>query len=521
MPKTKQKPTSAKETGLFATAEQIDSSVFIPISQDTTVPASWEEKAKQSWKYYLEEPLVNNVINTWRTFAIGDEIRVSVGDEDIRADAQKLFNDLKLNVFVKDMILQLLIKGDAVGFKEYSKDGKSIESVTCVNPVSVKVKYEDGELTEAKQVTQTSDGSIGKEIKLPIKQLCHFKWNAPEFSDRGNSMIIPAFHAIGLLRDYRKAERAIAKRWTTPLRFIQVGGKYGDKVIMPDQKMLKAIRDQINKMDLKSGLVVPFYVKAETYGNEGHVLETEKKVMELKEDILVALGLNRTLVTGDGPNFATANIAMRKMVIMLKEIKQVARDMLAWIFDDWKEMNNVDESVQYFFSDMDLSDEKEVRKMLIELYDRNLISKNTLQTKMDLNPQIEKTNRKQEKNIVDMTWDVKDIVSMVQLGIMSVETSQEILGLDPKQENKRSKQSAQAEIDDLYVNGNVFEVEQNAKSRTSFGKEEVCGDCVYWDGSENNCTVHNIEKTFDDRFCRQFSPGEMDAESSAPARPTQ
>ena len=502
MPKLKQKPTKAKTNGLFATAEQIDSSVFIPISQDTTVPASWEEKAKQSWKYYLEEPLVNNVINTWRTFAIGDEIRVSVGDEAVRDDAQKLFNDLKLNVFVKDMILQLLIKGDAVGFKEYSKDGKTIEKATCVNPVSVKVKYEDGELTEAKQVTQNTDGNLGKEIKLPIKQLVHFKWNAPEFSDRGNSMIIPAFHAIGLLRDYRKAERAIAKRWTTPLRFIQVGGKYGDKVIMPDQKMLKAIRDQINKMDLKSGLVVPFYVKAETYGNEGHVLDTEKKVAELKEDILVALGLNRTLVTGDGPNFATANIAMRKMIIMLKEIKQVARDMLAWIFDDWKEITGVEESVQYFFSDMDLSDEKEVRKMLIELYDRNLISKNTLQTKMDLNPQIEKTNRQQEKSIVDMTWDVKDIVSMVQLGIMSVETSQEILGLDPKQEGERAKRTEASDITEMFASGNVF------------NSEHTCGDCVYWDGSKNHCSVHKIEKTFDDNICRQFSIGELDAESS-------
>jgi hypothetical protein len=37
-----------------------------------------------------------------------------------------------------------------------------------------------------------------------------------------------------------------------------VGGKFGDKVIMPTQKMLDVTRNQINKMDLKSGLVVPF-----------------------------------------------------------------------------------------------------------------------------------------------------------------------------------------------------------------------------------------------------------------------
>jgi len=242
--------------------------------------------------------------------------------------------------------------------------------------------------------------------------------------------------------------------------------------------------------------------KSETYGNEGQVLDTEKKVAELKEDILVALGLSKSLVTGDGPNFATANIAMRKMIIMLKEIKQVARNILAWIYDDWKEINQVEENVQYFFSDMDLSDEKEVRKMLIELYDRNLISKNTLQTKMDLNPQIEKTNRQQEKSIVDMTWDVKDIVSMVQLGIMSVETSQEILGLDPKQESTRENKSQADDISEMFASGKILAL------------ENTCGDCVYWDDSSNHCSVHLIEKTFDDDICRQFSFRELDAESS-------
>jgi len=177
--------------------------------------------------------------------------------------------------------------------------------------------------------------------------------------------------------------------------------------------------------------------------------------------------------------------------------------MLAWIFDDWKEITGVEESVQYFFSDMDLSDEKEVRKMLIELYDRNLISKNTLQTKMDLNPQIEKVNRQQEKSIVDMTWDVKDIVSMVQLGIMSVETSQEILGLDPKQESKRENKSQADDISEMFASGKILTL------------ENTCGDCVYWDGSSNHCSVHLTEKTFDDDICRQFSLGELDADPSA------
>ena len=215
------------------------------------------------------------------------------------------------------------------------------------------------------------------------------------------------------------------------MRFIQVGGKFGDKLVMPTQKMLEVNRNQINKMDLKSGLVVPFYVKAETYGTEGQVLNTEDKIKEVKEDIIVALGVSKSLVTGDGPNFATVSLAFQKMVVMLKKIKQVARELLDWIFDDWSEMKGyTDKHVRYIFSDIDLTNQVDVKKLLIEMYDRNLISKRTMQTKMDLSPEVEKSNRIKEGTLVDMSWDIKDIVALVQLGILSVSTAREMLGIE-------------------------------------------------------------------------------------------
>ena len=293
-------------------------------------------------------------------------------------------------------------------------------------------------------------------------------------------MVMPAFESIELLRDYRRAQRAIAKRWTTPLRFILVGGKYGDKVIMPTQKMISTIRDQINKMDLKSGLVVPFYVRAETYGTEGHVLNTEDKVKEVKEDIIVVLGVAKSLVTGDGPNFATASITFQKMVIMLKEIKQVAREILDWIFDDWKEMKGYSEKkIQYIFSDVDLTNEIDVKKLLIELYDRNLISKNTIQTKMDLNPDVEKSNQAKEGTLVDMSWDIKDIVSLVQMGGRlslrrqgSVQTAQEMLGLDKVKESSRVQKQEKSESEGMYI---------------SAYEEHICDECGFFDAENHRC----------------------------------
>jgi hypothetical protein len=246
------------------------------------------------------------------------QLYVDKDDEDAVKDAViELHDRLGLSAFIKDMILQLLVKGDAVGFKRYSQDGHDIDEITCVNPVSVRVKYAHGQLLEVCQYPEDTPAA-GEGLMLPVEQTIHLKWDAPEFSQRGNSLVLPAFQSIELLRDYRRAEQAIAKRWATPLRLIKVGGAFGQKMIAPDQKMLEQVRDMMNKMDMKSGLVVPFYVSVETHGTDGQVLNVEEKVKEVKEDIIVALSLSRSLVTGDGPNFATASVSMQKMMVMIR-----------------------------------------------------------------------------------------------------------------------------------------------------------------------------------------------------------
>lgn len=104
---------------------------------------------------YTEEPIVQNAINSWRTFAIGDEIQFNCDDEDVKWEAREFAARVQLNKLIKDSVLQCLVKGETVCFKRPTKDGKDIEEVVCVNPISVKVKYENGKLIEAKQTPET------------------------------------------------------------------------------------------------------------------------------------------------------------------------------------------------------------------------------------------------------------------------------------------------------------------------------------------------------------------------------
>ncbi len=444
-------PVAPAAPARLATAAALSSGLFNPATTTGAVPASWEDRARKAVEYYQEEPLVSNALNAWRTFALGDEIGLNSDDEELRDEAREAFDRLGLNSFVKDMVLQLLIKGDAIGYFNRNQRGDDVARVTCVNPVSMTFVYENDELVEAIQRPENPDGSLGEEVSLALDQMVHLKWNAPEFETRGNSMVLPAFEAIELLRKYRKAEAAIADRWTTPLRFIQVGGSFGGKIITPDQGMLEQIRDEMNRMDLRSGMVVPFYVKAETYGIEGKALNTEQKVREVKEDILVALGMARSVVTGDGPTFATASVSMQKMVVQLKEIKQAARIILDWVFDEWMERKGYeDEELHYEFSDLDLTAEVDQKRLLVELYDRGLISKNTLQQKMGLSPDVETREQEGEEIVVDTNWSVQDIAQLVALEVLSVDEARGRLGLK-KSAKSTEEDATQAVVERLYV----------------------------------------------------------------------
>lgn len=486
-----EQPESLDTTGFviapLAAAAALDSAAFAKVNAAEAIPATWEERARKAWEYYVEEPLVKNCVNSWRTFAVGDEIKITSDDETLKEQALEAAWRLNVSQFIKDMVLQLLVKGDAIGFKRFTKSGQDIEELVCVNPVSVKVKYAQGELIEARQFPEETPGG-GEEIYLPIEQVVHLKWDAPAFSPRGNSLVLPAFQAIELLRDYRRAEQAIAKRWATPFRLLKVGGAFGQKMVMPDQRMLEQVRDMVNKMDMKSGLVVPFYVNVETHGTDGQVLNVEDKVKEVKEDIVVALGLSRSLVTGDGPNFATASVSMQKMMVMIREIKQAARKLLDWVFDDWMELNgHGDKSIQFIFNDLDPSDAVDFKKLLIELYDRKLISRSSLQLKMDLDPDIEAANRETERKQIDLMDEkqVKPVVDMVVSGILSVPRARKMLGI-PAEDDEPTAEAALVWSGDL----------------ESTGIATVCDECSHFIADTNHCRVHNSERTFDAPACR-------------------
>ncbi len=54
-----------------------------------------------------------------------------------------------------------------------------------------------------------------------------------------------------------------------------------------------------------------------------------------------------------------------KMLVMIREIKQAARRILAWMFDDWREVHGHKErSPLFLFNDLDLSDAVDFKRLI-------------------------------------------------------------------------------------------------------------------------------------------------------------
>lgn len=197
--------------------------------------------------------------------------------------------------------------------------------------------------------------------------------------------------------------------------------------------MLRAVRDMLNRVELKNGTVVPPYIKVSTFGARGDIGNIEEKIREARSGVMVALGISQSIITGVGANLHTTTLAWRKTVIMLKEIRQMAREILNWVFSDWLSMKGCeDNSIHYIFDDFGLSNDIDIKKLELALLDRGILSRETFMQKMGLDPDMENAMIKKEAE-EDLHFDNADVLLMLyENGIISADEVRRRVGLNEK-----------------------------------------------------------------------------------------
>ena len=92
---------------------------------------------------------------------------------------------------------------------------------------------------------------------------------------------------------------------------------------------------------------------------------------------------------------------------------------------------------------------------------------------------------------------------MVQLGILSVSTAREMLGIEDK------KESARVSSDETNEGVSPY---QKALVKSADFQDRICGECIYYRMEEAVCSVTGEQREFEQQACLLFSDEGGEAE---------
>ena len=189
----------------------------------------------------------------------------------------------------------------------------------------------------------------------------------------------------------RLAQIAIADRFHLPLEIWSIGSYTGDPKtsLIPDDATLSEFRNLIQQATMQPpfSIYVPPYVKYEAVGVNGKLLSVYEDLGYVENQILVGLGVNKNLITGQGPSFSSAKqVSLYKLIKMYKIFREKLEAFIKrYILLPISRANDLkDEYGNYIIPDIVWSEslqpeqDKEIFDSLSKLWDKGIISTLTL-----------------------------------------------------------------------------------------------------------------------------------------------
>lgn len=394
------------------------------------IPDLWEDRVAKAYQLFLTNGAVKKGIKTWVALIFGEEIRFVVAGKTSRKKLEKFVRTTRMDGTLRDVVVNRLVRGEGVPFKH--REGKKFTRLRSLNPLSLDPVWEDGILTDLRQLDIDKDGKIikdskGTSLKSRVGDAFYLRQDASEWQKHGNSLVLAAFELCDIQADYRKADRAIARRFASILRFVKIGGQIGNKIFVPTTAQLNAAKKTLDNLDPEKAVVVPSYWDVKDYGTEGQVLNIVERVKHLDEEIAMALLFYPVFLTGYSGDFATARSLLKVLRFQILEFRADLRALVDWIFSpDVRAAIGIgaNEEIELAFSGVELDVEEWERRLLKELYDDGVLSRRTLQVRFGFDPDTEDDNIKTEPIRSGKFWKPADVVNAANAGVLSKKAAQ-------------------------------------------------------------------------------------------------
>lgn len=387
------------------TTERYNSDYF-PMYDLPEMPKTFREQVRLCRQYYKNEPLTGTIIDIMIQFS-------AAGMENICKDKQirQFYDDLvevsNLHETIKWILLEYYLVGNAFPYrfggsrKVSTREGRQVADYrwTVLNPEYVDVRgtmlFDQTAITlepneEMREILKSQDPSykairdqIPKEFKdailkgkgLPLSpdRVFHIARNKQPFERYATPFLMRILPSLRIKEKMMQMDLSTADGIINQLVTITTGNDQYPAT----QEDLDKLAELVNTPSKAFALLWNHTLNVKFHRPEADLFSPEK-YKQINQDIASGFGITRVLIDGQGANFSTAWVSILSLI---QRLEWGRNDIKSWLEREYRmiaEEQGFGEFPTVSFDKMNLQEEKTVKAILMNLYDRGVISAQTL-----------------------------------------------------------------------------------------------------------------------------------------------
>ncbi len=238
--------------------------------------------------------------------------------------------------------------------------------------------------------------STGQPIRLDNRNVSHLKYGESGYSRYGVGMIRRLFPILSYKTKLMVAQWIVAERLIVPIKIVKVGSDERPAGAADIAAVQTQLAQTANDPNLT--IVTHHAFELDWYGAAGKVLTLSNEFEFINQEVLDGMMINNALLNGEGPNFSAAAVGIEAMVERLETFR---REMANWIeeyiykpeairqgFFEKDEDTGEEEPIypRVKWNSMHLRDQQQYRTFVLQLYEKGLLSAQTVLEAFDFDP---------------------------------------------------------------------------------------------------------------------------------------
>ena len=251
--------------------------------------------------------------------------------------------------------------------------------------------------------------SSGQPIPLEDRCISHLKHNASDYATYGTSMLQRLFTVLAYKTKIMTANWIVAERLILPVRVVKVGDKdrpATDSDLQDIQNQLAAVANDPNLT-----IVTHHAFEYEWFGASGKIHNITQELEQVGKEILDGLMLNQAILNGEMGGYSSAQVGVE---VLIRRLDNWRNKLKEWVeknifrpiammqgFIDEEESKDVGEAIYLYptliWNDLQLRDKTNRIQTLMQMYDKGMVSAQTVLEEMDLDydSEVEKIREEQ------------------------------------------------------------------------------------------------------------------------------